>query len=108
IVAAVNILMVFVISIVVIPIFYSFSKPPKKRHYNHLDKNWVSGFTKVLTFLVEKRRVAVYITVSAIAAVAIFGAFQIKMTGNLTEEYQDDDPLLIDLKYLENKFGGSV
>lgn len=108
IIAALNIMMVFVISIIIIPIFYSFSKPPKKRHYKHLDKRWVEGFISFLTRIVETKRKFVYITLVIFLSVALFGATKIYTTGNLTEEFHESDPLKKDLKYFEENFGGIV
>lgn len=106
IVAAINIIMVFVISIIIIPIFYSFSKLPKQRHYKHLDKNWVSFFIKTLTHIVEKKRKYVYIVTIVFAGFAIFGTTKMYTTGSMAEEVQENDPLKVDLRYFEKKFGG--
>ncbi len=107
-VASVNILMVFVISIIVIPIFYSFSKPPKKRHYKHLEMNWVKNFIDTLTHIVTNKRPFVYGIVFLLSMAAIYGTTKMYATGNLTEEYQTNDPLYKDLKYLEKEFKGVV
>ncbi len=108
IVASINIMMVFVISIIVIPVVYSFGRKPKKRHYSHLEKQWLSGFISGLTYLVNHYRVQVYITAAILSCVAFYGATLIKTTGNLTEEFKESDPLLKDLKFLEANFGGAV
>lgn len=107
-VASLNILIVFVISIIIIPIFYSYSKTPKKRHYNHLEKNWLNGFMNFLLVTVSRHRPKVYITVIVLAVIAAAGTSQIKTTGNITEEYKDSDPLIVDLNFLEQNFGGTV
>ncbi|MDZ7848322.1 MAG: MMPL family transporter [Owenweeksia sp.] len=107
-IASLNILMVFVISIIIIPIYYSFSRNPKKRHYLHLDKPWLVGFTDFLTRTVHQHRKLVYGFAISLAALAAYGATQIKATGNITEEYKESDPLLQDLRFLEEKFGGVV
>lgn len=107
-VASINIMMVFVISIIIIPIYYSFSKRPKKRHYLHLEKNWLAGFIGFITTTISHHRKAVYAASILLAVAATYGASLIKTTGNITEEYKDNDPLLMDLKYLEREFGGVV
>jgi predicted RND superfamily exporter protein len=108
IVASINILMVFVISIIIIPIVYSFSKPPKSRHYKHLEKKWINGWMGFLEKLVTQHRKSVYAATIALVLLAIYGATQIYTTGNISEEYSEKDPLLKDLKYLEKEFGGVV
>lgn len=106
--ASINIMMVFVISIIVIPVVYSFSRKPKKRHYSHLEKKWLNGFINALTHTVQHYRVPVYIGSLALSAIAFYGATQIVTTGNLTEEFKESDPLLKDLRFLEDNFGGVV
>ncbi len=108
IVASISILMVFVISIIIIPIAYSFSKPPKKRHYRHLDKRWITGFLNFLVMLTTTKRKWVYLGTVVLIVVGIIGATKIYATGNMGEEYSSKDPLKIDLKYLEKQFGGVV
>ena len=108
IVASINILMVFVISIIIIPISYSFSKVPKPRHYSHLEKNWVSLFLNFLINTVENRRTTVYIIFFILTGFGIVGTTKILTTGNLSEEFPKNGTLYKDLKFLENKFGGVV
>ena len=107
-IASINILMVFVISIIVIPIYYSFSKNPKKRHYVHLDTRWLQGFIDFLINTVHHHRNIVYFSALVLTALGIYGATLIKTTGNITEEYKESDPMLIDLRFLEQQFGGVV
>lgn len=107
-VAAVNILMVFVISIIIIPIFYSFVAPPKTRHLKHLEKNWLAVFIKTLTHLVENKRRYVYIVALCMVAIAIYGTTKMYTTGSMAEEFDENDPLKKDLRYFEEHFGGVV
>ena len=108
IIASINILVVFLISIILIPIFYSFSKPPKRRHYKHLEKRWVEGFIRLLKKLVETKRKWVYGFTVLLALIALYGTTKMYATGNITEEFQEHDPLKKDLKYFEDNFGGVV
>lgn len=107
-IASLNILMVFVISLVTIPIVYSFKKPPKARHYAHFDKRWIAGFIDFLIHTVMYHRRWVYVGSIALAVLAGLGMTQIYTSGSLSEEYQEDDPLLQDLRYFEKKMGGVV
>ncbi len=108
IIASLNILLVFVVSIIIIPIFYSYSRTPKKRHYLHLEKNWLEGFINFLTRTIQEKRPTVYSIAILLALVGVYGATRIVTTGNITEEYKEDDPLLKDLRFLERNYGGVV
>ncbi len=105
-VASLNIMVVFAISLVLIPIYYSFRKPPKVRHYKHLDQKWVKGFINFLIHNTMYNRKIIYAALVVLLVVAAFGIKQIYTTGNLTEEFKKSDPLLKDLKFFEERFNG--
>lgn len=107
-VAAINIMMVFVISIVLIPVYYSFSRPPKYRHYKHLEKRWINGFIDWLVNTAMYKRPYVYTALILLTILAVFGLRKIETTGNLSEEFKESDPVFQDLKFLEDRFGGVV
>ncbi len=107
-IASINILLVFFISIIVIPIFYSFAPAPKRKHYNHLDQRWLNNLMTFLTKTVKEYRPLVYISMFILIALALYGASKIYTTGNLSEEFSKSGTLYKDLKFLEKEFGGVV
>lgn len=107
-VASVNIIVVFCLSLIIIPIVYTYLSPPKERHYKHLDQRWVLGMVKFLQDSVVKRRPAIYIATIGVVAAGFWGMSRIHTTGNLTEDFGEEDPLYVDLKFLESKFHGVV
>lgn len=107
-VASLNVMMVFIISIIIIPVFYSFARPPKERHYNHLDKKWIKGFIDWLIRMSMYHRPYVYTGLVFFLIVAGYGITKIYTTGNLTEEFKKSDPVFKDLRFLEERFEGVV
>jgi len=107
-VASINVLMVFVISIIVIPIYYSFARAPKERHYNHLEKRWIKGFIDWLIRTTMYHRKWVYASLIVLLTIALFGVSKIYTTGNLSEEFKKSDPVYKDLHFLEQEFNGMV
>lgn len=107
-VASLNVMMVFVISIIIIPVFYSFARPPKERHYNHLDKKWIKGFIDWLIRMSMYHRPYVYAGLVFFLIVAAYGITKIYTTGNLSEEFKKSDPVFQDLRFLEERFEGVV
>jgi len=106
--AALNILMVFVLSICLLPIFASFSKTPKKKHLKHLDRKMASGMIEGLINIVTRKRVLVYVVTILIVSLSIVGLFQIKATGNITGDLPQNDQILNDVKFMEKHFGGAI
>ena len=61
IVASVNILAIFVLSLLIIPIIYSYMPRPKEKHLKHLGKTWIEGFVDWIQRTVRHRRITIYI-----------------------------------------------
>ncbi len=108
IVASLNILVVFLLSITILPIVISFSKEPKKRHLKHLDRKLAVGFLKFITNLVQTKRPIIYVVVITIIVMSIIGMTRIKATGNITSDLPEGNQILEDIEFMQNKFGGSI
>jgi uncharacterized protein len=108
IVASINIIVVFLLSITIIPIITSSSKSPKKRHLNHLDRKFAANFLERLIYLTLNKRNWVYSSTIIIVTFSIIGLFKMKATGNITGDLPKDDPILKDVQFLEKHFGGAI
>lgn len=106
--SSLNIVGVFFLSICIIPILFSFTKRPKKRHLKHLDKKFATAITDRLLYLTSTRRKAIYTTTAIIVGISIFGATKIVATGNLTSDLPESDPILQDIKFIEQNFNGAI
>lgn len=106
IVAFVNILAVFFISICLIPIIFSFLGPPKHRHTKHLEKRWVEATVNRLVAWVSFHRRWVFVVTVMVVGIAFYGLSQIITTGNVASDLPKGNPILADLKYFEKEFGG--
>ncbi|MAJ89668.1 MAG: transporter [Flavobacteriales bacterium] len=105
-VASLNILIIFILSLLIIPIYFSYGGDPKSRHTKHLDKRWVKFLVFSLDFLVQRKRKQIYLVTILLLGVAFFGIINVKTTGNLTDDLPKDQILYKDLKFLEKHFGG--
>ena len=105
-IASLNILFIFLLSLFIIPIYFSFSSAPKKRHTQHLDKKWINNLVQYLAYLVKYKRKHIYVITVVLIVVGFFGIIQLKTTGNITEDLPKEQALYQDLKFLESNFGG--
>ena len=108
IVASLNIMAVFVLSICIIPIVYSYLGEPKNKHTKHLDREWMGKIIDILERLVMKHRRAVYIVTIALAVTAFFGLSKMYSTGKVVDDLPQDDPIMVDLKFFEGNFNGVI
>ncbi len=106
IVAAINIILVFVISLIVIPSVYSGLQPPKAKHLRHLKRKWMNNVIEWMVYVVQYGRRGIYIVTIVLVAVAFWGISKIQTSGSLTDDIPKDDPLYLDLKFFENEFKG--
>jgi predicted RND superfamily exporter protein len=106
IVASLNILGLFVLSLLLIPIIFSFIEPPSSRHVKHLDDKFVSGIIERLMKITQYNRKAVYIATIAFLGVGIYGITLIKSSGYMLDDIPEDDPVYMDLKFFEKNFDG--
>ena len=105
-IASINILFIFLLSLFIIPIYFSFASPPKYRHTKHLDKIWINMLVERLVFLVQYRRKNIYFITTILILFGVFGILNVKTTGNITDELPKEGDLYKDLKFFESNFGG--
>jgi hypothetical protein len=106
--AALNIIMVFIISISILPIFLSLSKPPKARHLKHLERKLAVGLLNKLVDIAANHRKWVYLATVAVIVFSIVGMMQIKATGNLTGDLPEGHQISKDFNFIQDNFGGSI
>jgi predicted RND superfamily exporter protein len=104
--ASINILSIFVLALLIIPIIYSFMEPPKKKHLNHLERRWMENVVNWMEKMVREQRIAVYITTVVIIILGIIGLYQIRVSGSLIEDMPKTKAFFKDIKFFENEFGG--
>lgn len=105
-VAAINILLLFVFSLCLIPIFFSFIPDPKEKNIQHLELAWMKRIMESVTFIVERRRPLVYLVTIVLMLAAGYGMSKIVSTGNLVDDLPEDHYVLSDLAFFEEHFTG--
>ena len=106
IVASINILLVFFISLIVIPSIYSFLPTPKERHLSHLERAWMNKLSLWMEKVVLNHRNIVYISTILLLVFACYGISKIETTGNIVDDIPKDDPISVDLDFFEQNFAG--
>ena len=106
IIAAINIIGVFILSLLLIPIIFSFLSEPKERHLNHLENKAVNKIVDKLVHISLNHRTKVYIIGGVMLVLGFIGISLIKTTGFMLDDIPHEDPLYIDLKYFEENFDG--
>jgi len=105
-VASINIMVIFILSILLIPIIYSYLPLPKKKHLNHLNNDWLNTFVGFLSNTVRKKRIPVFIISIICLCISIIGINKIEISGNLIEDMPKKSDFVNDIKFFEKEFKG--
>lgn len=105
-VAALNVMATWMISIALIPIVFSYLAPPKSKHMRHLQAPRLNLFLGRVDQWVHHHTRGVYIAVLAIIAVAVYGTSRLSTVGYVVDDLPKRDPVYIDMRFFEKNFKG--
>ncbi len=106
IVASINIIGIFILSLLIIPIVYSFMPLPKTKHLKHLNKKWIDTFVNWMERIVREQRIAVYLVSVILLVVSIIGIYQINISGSPIEDMPKKAQFFKDIRFFEEEFDG--
>jgi len=106
IVASINIIGIFILSLLIIPIIYSFMPLPKHKHLKHLNTKWIETFVSWMERIVRERRITVYIVSIALLVTSIIGIYQIDISGSPIEDMPKKAEFFRDIRFFEQEFDG--
>ena len=105
-VASINIMMIFLLSLLMIPIIYSFMSIPNKKHLEHLNRLWISGFIKWMERMVKHRRVSIYFISVLTLMLSIIGIYEIRLSGTIIDDMPKKSDFYQDIRFFETHFKG--
>ena len=105
-IASINIMAIFVLSILIIPIIYSFMRKPKDKHLEHLERKWMETIVSWMEHTVRHNRIAIYASTMIIIIVSIIGVYKIHVSGSIIEDMPKGKQFYKDIVFFENEFGG--
>jgi predicted RND superfamily exporter protein len=105
-VAALNVMITFFISLVLIPIFFSFLAPPQKKDLAHFESIRVNKFLNRVDVWVLHHRKFIYGFISIVLVISFYGLTKIQAVGYIVDDLPRDNAIYTDLKYVEDRFKG--
>ncbi len=106
IVASINIIAIFLLSLLIIPIVYSYMGVPKHKHLKHLNKRWISTFVNWTERMVRNHRIAIFIASILLLCGSIIGMYNIQISGSLIEDMPKNTGFYKDIKFFESEYEG--
>jgi predicted RND superfamily exporter protein len=107
-VASINIIAIFLLSLLIIPITYSLMAQPKKKHLKHLKNKTIDVFVTWMENAVRKKRINVYMVSLLGLIIGIMGIYQMKISGSLIEDMPKSAPFFQDILFFDQSFNGIV
>ena len=108
IIASINVIGIFILSLLLIPIIYSFLPLPNKKHLNHLKNKTVDRLVGWMEKNVRKRRINTYIISLVLLFASIIGIYQIRISGSILEDMPQKKEFFKDIMFFDNEFNGIV
>lgn len=106
IVAGINIMVLFFVSLIMIPSIFSWLPTPSEKHLRHLDFPLMGGFLKLIDLLVHRQRRMIYIVSIALAIIAAFGMLQLRSVSFMVDDVPEESQVKKDLHFFESNFSG--
>ena len=105
-VTSINIIALYLLCLIVIPIFHSYIPAPVPRHLGHLDREYLTSFMSWMLKTVKYNRFGIYITSISLLILGIIGVFQIKISGSIIEDMPKKTAFFDDIRFFEKEFNG--
>ncbi len=105
-VASINIIILYFLSLFLIPIFFSYLDPPAERQMRHLDNRFVHKIVEFIVGMVQRRRVVIYSVAVIAVGLGVFGMTRLNTTGRIVDDISHKDKLYKDLMFFEEHFKG--
>lgn len=105
-VTSINVITVYLLTLVVVPIIYSFMPLPKEKHLSHLDKNFISASLNFVEKIVKFNRKTIYTIYGLLLVFSIIGVSQMKVSGSLIGEMPKSASFFKDILFFEKEFNG--
>jgi len=105
-VTSINVISVYLLTLVVVPIVYSFMPLPKEKHLYHLSKNYISSLLDWVENIVRFKRKTIYIIYVLLLLFSVIGVSQMKVSGSLIGEMPKSASFFKDILFYEKEFNG--
>jgi predicted RND superfamily exporter protein len=105
-ITSINIMVLYVLTITLLPIIFSLVDPPTPKHLKHLDSNFFGAVLDKVIYLISNRRNLIYGIAGGLVIIGFIGLSLMKTSGKIVDDFRSDDPTLLDLKFFESNFGG--
>ncbi len=106
IVAGINIMALFVVSLIMIPGIFSWLPEPSPKHLSHLNFKIMGSFVKYIDIMVHRYRPAIYVVSMAVTIIAGIGMMRLQSVSYMMDDVPEGSQIRKDLNFFESNFSG--
>lgn len=105
-VAGLNILALFFVSLVMIPGILTWLPEPSPKHLRHLNFRILGGFVSMVDLMVHRNRTAIYIVTFGITLFSTLGMLRLQSVSFMVDDIPAESQIKKDLQFFEANFSG--
>ena len=105
-VTSINVITVYLLTLLIVPIMYSFMPMPKEKHLYHLSKNYLSTVLGWVEKVVKTKRTYIYTVYVLLLLFSVVGVMRMKVSGSLIGEMPKSASFFKDILFYEKEFNG--
>jgi hypothetical protein len=106
IVAGINIMALFFISLILIPISLYYMAEPRKKHTRYLENKWLQTLLTTIEQWVFFHKKTVYLATGIALVFSIIGISKLKTQSFIVDDLPQKDKIYTDLRFFESNFRG--
>ncbi len=106
IIAAISVMVEYILCILLLPIIFSYMAPPTEKHLKHLDNKIFSSLLDKIIYLIQYKRKWIFSIAGVLLVIGIIGMLNMRTSGKVVDDISTNSPLYKDLKFFEHQFGG--
>jgi predicted RND superfamily exporter protein len=106
IVAGINIMALFFISLIIIPIALYYMPVPKAKHMSYLENKWLLSLLTKIEKWVFAHKKTIYVSTAIALIISFAGITKLKTQAFIVDDLPKKDKIYTDLKFFESNFGG--
>lgn len=105
-VTSVMIMLLYILCLLILPVFFSYIPAPISRHLGHLEREYLTSFFRWIVNTVKFNRVGVYAVSLCLLIIGMIGIHRIKISGSIIEDMPKSTAFFEDIRFFEKEFDG--
>jgi predicted RND superfamily exporter protein len=105
-VASISVMVTWAISLIFIPIIFSYLPVPHTKHTSHLSSPKMTKLLAFLDHLAHQKRNLIYVATLLVLAISFVGIYRIKINGYVVDDLPKNDVVYKDMGFFAQNFKG--